>query len=358
MNHVNQSLPVQGQKRFLNTLEGHKSDRIPLWFMRQAGRYLPEYRELRTKKGSFLDMAYDPDAACEVTMQPIRRYQMDAAIIFSDILVIPHALGQHLEFVAGEGPKLDPIHDGSGLKNLGYSKFSQTLNPVYQALKNTRAALSSEGFHDTALIGFAGAPWTVATYMVEGGGSKDFAHVKKFAYSDPDNFQALIDLLVEATSAYLIEQVNAGAEALQIFDSWSGALDSDGFKRWVIRPAQQIVKTVKDTHPHIPIIGFPKGAGQSYLAYVSETGVDAVGLDTAVNTKWAASALQNQMPVQGNLDPIALLAGGDAMKRAAERILSDLSAGPFIFNLGHGINKDTPPEHVAELVEFVRGFQR
>lgn len=341
-------------KRFLNVLAGEQTDRIPLWFMRQAGRYLPEYRELRANKGGFLDMAYDPKAACEVTMQPIRRYEMDAAIIFSDILVIPHALGQHLEFVKGEGPKLDPIRDGEGLKALSYSNFAKTLAPVYEALRQTRSALASEGFHDTALIGFAGSPWTVATYMVEGGGSKDFMHVKKFAFSDPDNFQRMIDMLVEATSAYLIEKVNAGAECLQLFDSWSGALDIDGFKRWVIRPTQQIVTTVKQAHPNIPIIGFPKGAGQNYLAYVNETGIDAVGLDTAVNTKWAASVLQNQMPVQGNLDPIALLAGGDAMKMAAERIISDLSGGRFVFNLGHGINKETPPEHVEQLVEFVR----
>lgn len=347
---------ISGQKRFLDVLNRQAVDRVPLWFMRQAGRYLPEYRELRAKKGGFLDMAYDPQAACEVTMQPIRRYAMDAAIIFSDILVIPHALGQHLEFVAGEGPKLDPIRDAEALNKLNYSNFAKTLEPVYEALRQTRSALASEGFNETALIGFAGSPWTVATYMVEGGGSKDFMQVKKLMFQQPDVFAGMIDLLVEATSAYLIEKANAGAECLQLFDSWSGALDSDGFKRWVIRPTQQIVANVKAAHPHIPIIGFPKGAGQSYLAYVSETGVDGVGLDTAVNTKWAAGALQNQMPVQGNLDPIALLAGGDSMKMAAERIIGDLSDGPFVFNLGHGINKETPPEHVEQLVEFVRNF--
>lgn len=350
---ANQS-PQSGRKIFLETLEGVKTDKPPVWFMRQAGRYLPEYRELRTQKGGFLDMAMDPAAACEVTMQPIRRYGMDAAIIFSDILVVPYALGQALDFVQGEGPKLDPIRNMEQLRKLNYSAFKQKLAPVYEALGNTRAALKSEGFGNTALIGFAGSPWTVATYMIEGGGSRDFMDAKKMMYGDPDTFRTLIDLLVESTAAYLIEQVNAGAEALQLFDSWSGALDSDGFKSWVIRPTQKIVQMVREVHPYVPIIGFPKGAGQNYLSYVSETGVTAVGLDTAIDTKWAARALQNQMPVQGNLDPICLLAGGDAMKMAAERIIGDLSAGPFVFNLGHGINKETPPEHVGELVEFIR----
>lgn len=343
-----------GRKIFLEALEGSKLERPPIWLMRQAGRYLPEYRDLRAKKGGFMDMAMDPAAACEVTMQPIRRYGMDAAIIFSDILTIPHALGQSLDFVQGEGPKLDPIRDSEGLRALNYSSFAVKLAPVYEALRNVKSKLVQEGFDQTALIGFAGSPWTVSTYMIEGGGSRDFLHAKKMMYGDPESFRTLIDLLVESTSAYLIEQANAGAEALQLFDSWAGALDSDGFKSWVIRPTQQIVQTVKTAHPHIPIIGFPKGAGQNYLSYVSETGVDAVGLDTAVDTKWAARALQNQMPVQGNLDPICLLAGGDSMKMSVERIIGDLSGGPFVFNLGHGINKETPPEHVEQLVDFIR----
>lgn len=339
---------------FLEALRKHKTDHIPFWFMRQAGRYLPEYRELRAKAGSFLDMAYNPDFAAEVTLQPIRRFGMDAAIIFSDILVIPHALGQHLEFVHGEGPKLDAMRSSSDFSKLNYNRFQLTLAPVYQAIKNTRSMLEKEGFTQTALIGFAGAPWTVASYMVEGGGSKDFVHVKKMAYGDPQGFARLIDLLVEATAAYLIEQVKAGAQALQIFDSWANALDSHQFKRWVIQPTREIVKLVKHECPHVPIIGFPRCAGNNYLAYVQETGVDAVSLDHQVDTKWAARTLQSQLPVQGNLDPICLLAGGDALKLAAEKILADLSGAPFVFNLGHGIHKDTPVEHVEQLVKIIR----
>lgn len=342
------------KKNFLEALNKQQTHHIPFWFMRQAGRYLPEYRELRAKAGSFLDMAYNPDFAAEVTMQPIRRFGMDAAIIFSDILVIPHALGQHLEFVHGEGPKLEAMRSSSDFSKLNYNRFQSTLAPVYQAIKNTRSMLKNENFASTALIGFAGAPWTVASYMVEGGGSKEFLHVKKMAYADPQGFAKLIDLLVEATAAYLIEQVKAGAEALQIFDSWASALDSHQFKRWVIQPTREIVKLVKAEYPHVPIIGFPRCAGYNYITYIQETGIDAVSLDHQIDTKWAARALQVQVPVQGNLDPICLLAGGDALKLAAEKIIADLSGGSFIFNLGHGINKDTPIEHVEQLVKIIK----
>lgn len=299
-------------------------------------------------------MAYNPDFAAEVTMQPIRRFGMDAAIIFSDILVIPHALGQHLEFVHGEGPKLEAMRSSSDFSKLNYNRFQSTLAPVYQAIKNTRSMLTREGFASTALIGFAGAPWTVASYMVEGGGSKEFLYVKKMAYADPKGFAQLIDLLVEATAAYLIEQIKSGAEAVQIFDSWANALDSHQFKRWVIQPTREIVKLVKAEYPHVPIIGFPRCAGYNYIAYIQETGVSAVSLDHQIDTKWAARALQVQVPVQGNLDPICLLAGGDALKLAAEKIIADLSGAPFIFNLGHGINKDTPIEHVEQLVKIIK----
>lgn len=344
------------KKNFLESLNGHEVDHIPFWFMRQAGRYLPEYRELRAKAGSFLNMAYNPDLASEVTLQPIRRYHMDAAIIFSDILVIPHALGQSLDFVQGEGPKLDAIKDVSGLTKLNFSKFDQTLNPVYEALQKTKAGLQSEGHHSTALIGFCGAPWTVACYMVEGGGSKDFIDVKNFAYSDPIGFTQLIDLLVEASAAYLIKQIDAGAEAVQIFDSWAGVLDAESFRNLVIKPTKQIVDLVRDSHPNVPIIGFPRCAGVKYGDYVRDTGVTAVGLDTSVDTRWAARTLQPVVPVQGNLDPICLRTGGDALILAAEKIIGDLKGGNFVFNLGHGINKDTPPEHVEQLVEFIRNF--
>ena len=342
------------KKNFIEALLKQPTDHIPFWFMRQAGRYLPEYRELRAKAGGFLNMAYNPEMACEITMQPIRRFQMDAAIIFSDILVIPHALGQDLKFEAGEGPKLPPLRDAASLSSLNYNNFEKTLSPVYEALKQTRSALSNEGFHSTALIGFCGAPWTVACYMVEGGGSKEYMHVKKFAYSDPIGFASLMDMLVEASAAYLINQINAGAEAVQIFDSWAGALDAQSFRKWVIQPTRQIVDLVRDAHPNVPIIGFPRCAGQNYLAYVQDTGVTAVGLDPSVDTKWAARTLQPIVPVQGNLDPMCLYAGGDALIMTAEKIISDFKDGPFVFNLGHGINKDTPVEHVEMLVQLIR----
>ncbi|MBI1302156.1 MAG: uroporphyrinogen decarboxylase, partial [Alphaproteobacteria bacterium] len=284
-------------KPLLKVLNGEKADHIPFWFMRQAGRYLPEYRELRKEAGSFLDMAYNPDFASEVTLQPIRRFQMDAAIIFSDILVILHALGQHLEFVAGEGPKLDAMRSAQEFKKLNYDRFDEILNPVYEALRKTKKGLIDEGYPETTLIGFCGAPWTVACYMVEGQGSKDYMNVKKLSFADPDSFQYLIDFLVEASTKYLIEKVNAGAEVLQIFDSWAGALDSQSFERWSIQPTKKIVDLVRKTHPHIPIIGFPRCAGTHYIDYVQKTGITAVGLDHAVDTKWAAENLQTHVPV-------------------------------------------------------------
>lgn len=342
------------KKNFLEVMGGHKPDHIPFWFMRQAGRYLPEYRALRAEAGGFLNMAYNPELASEITMQPIRRFGMDAAIIFSDILVIPHALGQHLEFVQGEGPKLNALRSADDFKSLSFSGFEKTLTPVYEALSKTRTMLSQEGFDSTALIGFCGAPWTVACYMVEGGGSKDFLHVKSLAYREPELFETLLEILVEASAAYLIKQVEAGAETLQIFDSWAGALDAQSFKRFVIRPTRKIVDLVKDAHPNVPIIGFPRMAGQNYLKYVQDTGVTAVGLDPSVDTAWAARTLQTHVPVQGNLDPICLLAGGDTMVMAVEQIISDLKNGNFVFNLGHGINKDTPVEHVEQLVKLIR----
>ncbi|MEZ5815311.1 MAG: uroporphyrinogen decarboxylase [Alphaproteobacteria bacterium] len=341
---------LKTDKPFLDALNGVKAERPPFWFMRQAGRYLPEYRELRAKRGGFLAMAFDPRAACEITMQPVRRFGMDAAIIFSDILTVPMALGQSLEFAEGEGPKLGELDIGA----LNYAEFSK-LDPVYEALGNVKTALSAEGFSSTALIGFAGAPWTVATYMVEGGSSRDFMKVKLMAYRDPEGFGALIDMLVEATATYLINQIKAGAEAVQIFDSWAGALDADGFKRWCIQPTRRIVEMVRDAYAHVPIIGFPKGAGYNYLSYVQGTGVTALGLDQHVPTDWAVRALQTLCPVQGNLDPFALMAGGDAMALAVEKIMGDLSGGAYVFNLGHGIHKDTPVEHVEALVKMIRG---
>lgn len=342
---------MNDQKPILNVLKtkqpNHKE--IPWWMMRQAGRYLPEYRELRTQAGSFLDLVYNPEWACEVTMQPIRRYGMSAAILFSDILVIPHALGQQVSFVAGEGPKLSPLNIGQ----LNYAKFNQTLSPIYETVGNVRKSMSEEGFDQTALIGFAGAPWTVACYMIEGGGSKTFEKAKTFAYGQTEEFYELLDLLIESTTAYLLGQIKAGAEVIQLFDSWAGLLDEDAFRKFVIQPNKQIIQNLKNEYPDIPVIGFPRGAGTMYQPYVQETGVDGVGIDPSVSTKWAARVLQPHCAIQGNLDPVRLLCGGDDLVMAVEKIISDLKNGPFIFNLGHGVIKETDPEKVAFLKSLI-----
>ncbi|NBC96974.1 MAG: uroporphyrinogen decarboxylase [Deinococcus-Thermus bacterium] len=336
--------------RFLDVLAGRPVDRPPFWYMRQAGRYLPEYRAVRAEAGSFLDLCFDPARACEVTLQPLRRYGMDAAILFSDILVIPHALGQPLAYVEGEGPKLDPVVDAAALGRLDAGRLHDVLGPVYETVERVRAGLPD----GTALIGFAGAPWTVATYMVEGGGSRDFPATKRFAYGDPEGFQRLIDLLVSSTIDYLDRQIAAGAQAVQIFDTWAGALPESGFERWVIAPAKAIVAELKRRHPTTPVIGFPRGAGVLYGRYAAQTGIDALGLDTAVPPGWAAEALQPHVVVQGNLDPVMLVAGGDAMLAEAERIRGALAGGRHIVNLGHGILQQTPPDHVAALSERLR----
>lgn len=344
------------EKLFLKALQKKPVPRIPVWFMRQAGRYLPEYRALRATKKGFLDMAYDPAAACEITLQPIRRFHMDAAILFSDILVIPHALGQNLDFVAGEGPKLDALSSAADLARLSLKNIHTVLDPVYEAVSRIAKNLDIEGYSDVALIGFAGSPWTVATYMIEGGSSKDFMDTKVFAYADPQGFSALIDLLVEATSAYLIRQIDAGAQAVQLFDSWASALDAAQFRRWVIEPTTRIVNTIRAVHPDIPVIGFPKGAGTHYPAYARETGVTALGLDSALDPAWAAQELQSLLPVQGNLDPACLKAGGPALEGAIDSILRSLGHAPFVFNLGHGINKDTPIAHVEAALKKIRSY--
>lgn len=338
------------EKRFLRVLNGETLSPPPIWLMRQAGRYLPEYREIRAEAGDFLTLCYTPDFAVEVTHQPLRRYNFDAAILFSDILVIPHALGQSLQFVKGEGPKLDPIRSVDKLNTLDLDRVLPTLAPVFETVRR----LIREIPPTTALIGFCGAPWTVATYMVEGGGSKDYAATKKWAYSNPDEFDCLISLLVDATVTYLIGQVDAGAEALQIFDSWAGVLADDAFERWSIRPIAEITRRVKEARPGTKVIGFPRGAGPMYPAFIEKTGVDAVSLDTTVPLEYARDHLQTRCPVQGNLDPILLIAGGQLMLDRIDRTLEVLGKGPFIFNLGHGITPETPPENVALLVEHIR----
>lgn len=341
-----------GEKLFLRALSGETCERPPFWLMRQAGRYLPEYRQLRAEAGSFLDLCFNPEFATEVTLQPLRRYGMDAAILFSDILVVPLALGQKLEFVEGEGPKLDALAGSQDLKRLSSEHWRERLEPVIETVRRLSDAIPPT----TALIGFAGAPWTVACYMVEGGASKEYARVKGWAYRDPEGFSALIDLLVETTIDYLSAQIEAGAEAVQIFDSWAGVLSSSEFRRWVIEPTRRIATGLKERHPLVPIIGFPRAAGVLYADYAAETGVDAVSLDTSVPVEWAALTLQTRLPVQGNLDPIALAAGGEALSLAARHILSALSKGPFVFNLGHGVIQTTPPEHVGQLAALLRAW--
>jgi len=340
-----------GYKPLLSALKGETVTPPPVWLMRQAGRYLPEYRDVRSRVSGFLELCYTPELAVEVTLQPIRRYGFDAAILFSDILVVPDALGQGVRFAEGEGPKLEPIRDVGDLDRLSADRLHERLAPVYE----TVARLCRELPEEVTLIGFAGAPWTVATYMVEGGSSRDFAVVRGWSLKEPDGFGKLIEIVTDATAEYLCRQVEAGAQALQLFDSWAGVLPDDAFERWVIAPNARIVSIVKQRFPEVPIIGFPRGAGVLYEHYVETTGVDAVSLDTTVPPAWAARHLQRKVTVQGNLDPLVLLAGGTEMERRTREIVELLGGGPFVFNLGHGIVKETPPDHVARLVEVIRG---
>ena len=336
-------------KPLLATLKGQRQDRPPVWLMRQAGRYLPEYRELRAEKGGFLALATDPVAAAEVTMQPIRRFGFDGAILFSDILMVPWALGQNLTFGAGEGPRLAPKLADTALDTL--VPDLGRLEPVYGTVRAVKAQLPAE----TTFLGFAGAPWTVATYMVAGEGSRDQAETRQLAYADPARFQDVVDRLVATTIDYLSAQIDAGVEAVQIFESWAGTLAPAQFERWVIAPNAAIVAGLKARHPDVPVIGFPKGAGGKLPAYARETGIDAVGVDETVDPAWAHEVLPEDMPVQGNLDPLALLAGGAALDTAVDRILAAFAERPHIFNLGHGIGQHTPIAHVERLLARVRG---
>ncbi|MDT9599553.1 uroporphyrinogen decarboxylase [Sphingosinicella rhizophila] len=335
-------------KPLLSVLNGRKAEKTPIWLMRQAGRYLPEYRALRAEKGGFLDLVYDPDAAAEVTLQPIRRFGFDGAILFSDILIVPHALGQDLTFVAGEGPRLSPPLVDAALA--GLEAVPQRLEPVYRTVEKVAAGLPPE----TSFLGFAGSPWTVATYMVAGQGSRDQAETRRLAYRDPGGFQAIVDAIATMTVDYLSCQIESGVEAVQLFDSWSGSLSPAQFEKWVVAPTAAIVSALKARHPDVPVIGFPKGAGGKLPAYARETGVDAIGLDETVDPLWAAAALPRDLPVQGNLDPLALIAGGEALEIAVGCIISAFEERPHIFNLGHGILPDTPLLHVEQLVKLVR----
>lgn len=322
--------------------------------MRQAGRYLPEYMERRKSAGSFLDLCFSPDFAVEVTLQPLRRYHMDAAILFSDILVVPQALGQHLEFRQGEGPVLTPVDTADKIDLLGMGNFHRHLAPVYETVNRLKIQIPQE----TALIGFAGAPWTVATYMIQGHGSPDQAVTRSMAFQQEAVFQKLIDLLIKATSEYLLKQIEKGAEVIQLFDTWAGNLPDDQFRKWVIEPTRQIILNIRQNHPDIPIIGFPKGAGCRYPEYIRATGVSAVSIDTTMPLEWVRDHIQPLCPVQGNLDPLLLVAGGDPLEKRVLEILDCLSGGAFIFNLGHGIVPQTPPENVARVSEIIREYQK
>lgn len=341
-------MSITDSKPLLSVLKGQRRPVPPVWLMRQAGRYLPEYRALRAEKGGFLALATDPEAAAEVTMQPIRRFGFDGAILFSDILMVPWALGQDLTFGVGEGPRLAPALVDRALASL--QPATERLEPVYATVRRVAAALPPE----TTFLGFAGSPWTVATYMVAGQGSKDQGETRRAAYGDPVAFAEIIDAIAAMTIDYLSAQIEAGVEAVQLFDSWAGSLSPAQFERWVIAPNAAIVAGLKARHPDTPIIGFPKGAGGKLPAYARETGVDALGLDETVDPEWADRHVPKGMPVQGNLDPLALIAGGVALDDAIDRVLAAFQDRPHIFNLGHGILPDTPIAHVEALLARVR----
>lgn len=342
------------KKPLLAALAGEKRSRPPVWLMRQAGRYLPEYRAVRAQVGSFLELCYAPDLAVEVTLQPIRRYGFDAAILFSDILVVPDALGQAVRFVEGEGPRLDPLRDAAALDRLRLDRLHEHLAPVYATLRRLAAELPPE----VALIGFAGAPWTLAAYMVEGGGSKEFWVARRLARENPVLFGRLIDLLTEAVTRYLEAQVAAGAEVLQLFDSWAGVLPESERERWCVEPTRRIVEALRRRHPQVPVIAFPRGIGAGYAAFAQAVPVQGLSLDTTVPVAWAAQSLRREpfLCLQGNLDPAALLASEAALLAEAGAIVAAHGDRPFIFNLGHGVSLETPPEAVSRLVAYLKSL--
>jgi uroporphyrinogen decarboxylase len=340
-------------KSFIDVLTGQHHAVPPIWMMRQAGRYLPEYREVRAKAGGFLDLCFTPELAAEVTLQPIRRFGFDAAIIFSDILVIPHALGRGVRFEVGEGPRLDPLDRPDKITTLLPEADFSRLEPVYEALRRVRAELPPS----TALIGFCGAPWTVATYMVAGQGTPDQAPARLMAYRHSDAFVRLIDILVENSVIHLLKQLEAGADALQIFDTWAGVLSPREFTHWSIEPTRRIVEGVRKQRPDARIIGFPRGAGGLLPDYVAATGVDAVSIDWTAAPALIREHVQSKVAVQGNLDPLALIAGGGALDQAIDDVLSSYASGRLIFNLGHGIQPETPIAHVEQMIARVRSYQ-
>lgn len=338
-------------KPITDVLDGGSTKPPPLWLMRQAGRYLPEYRAVREKAGGFLDLVFNPELAAEVTLQPVRRFGFDAAILFSDILVVPHALGQSVTFAPGDGPMLDPVGDRTDFEKLTSHIDHAVLAPIYETIRRVKAVLPPT----VALLGFCGAPWTVATYMIAGRGTSDQAPARLFAYRDAAAFDVLMDVLVEASASYLVRQFQAGADAVQIFDTWAGVLSPEQFARWCVAPTKRIVTMVRLQVPGAKIIGFPRGAGSQLPRYVAETGVDAVGLDWMIDRDFARERVQCSVPVQGNLDPLVLLAGGVALDRAVDAVMDAFAAKPFIFNLGHGILPETPIAHVDQMLKRVRG---
>lgn len=339
------------KKLFIQALDGQSNKIPPLWMMRQAGRYLPEYREIRATVPTFLDFCYSPKLATEATLQPIRRFGFDAAILFSDILVVPDAFGQKVSFEQGEGPRLPPISDAAGLAALKEEIDLEKLSPVFEAIQLIKGALPSE----TSLIGFCGAPWTVASYMIAGKGTPDQKPARLFAYQNPELFQRLIDLLVRGSIDYLERQFAAGVESIQIFDSWAGVLPQNEFEKWCLKPILAIVEGLKARVPHARIIAFPRGVGSHLEAFTSHPGINALSLDTSADVNWVAREIQSKKTVQGNLDPFALIAGGRALDESVDRIKKAFDGKPYIFNLGHGILPETPIAHVEQLVARVRG---
>jgi uroporphyrinogen decarboxylase len=337
-------------KPILEVLSGRAQAVPPVWFMRQAGRYLPEYRALRERAGSFLNLCFTPDMAAEATLQPIKRFGFDAAILFSDILVVPHALGRSVTFEAGEGPRLEPLDDTVKLNALAADADDAVFAPVYEAVRRVKAQLPP----NVALLGFCGAPWTVATYMVAGRGTPDQAPARLMAYREPQAFARMIDILVTVSSRYLVEQLRAGADAVQIFDTWAGVLPPAEFARWCIEPVRKMIANVRGQIPEAKIIGFPRGAGASLGTYVDQVPVNAVSIDWTAEPGFVRERVQTKVAVQGNLDPLALLAGGAALDRAVDGILQNFAAGPFIFNLGHGILPETPIAHVEQTLRRIR----
>ena len=340
-----------GTKLLLRVLAKQRIAVPPVWMMRQAGRYLPEYRAIREKAGGFLDLCFNPELAAEVTLQPVRRFGFDAAILFSDILVIPVALGRKLWFVDGEGPRLEPLLDARALLSIRKKADAERLAPIYETVRRVKAELARE----TTLIGFCGAPWTVATYMIAGQGTPGQAPAKKLAASSPDAFQRLIDCLIDASVDYLGDQLEAGADVVQIFDTWAGSLPAQDFERWCVQPTKRLVSKLRAKRPGAKVIGFPRGAGKNIPRYIDETGVDAVSLESGIDRDFAHEEIQSRVPVQGNLDPLILRAGGGALDKEIDAVLAAFSGGPFIFNLGHGILPDTPIAHVERMLKRVRG---